>query len=279
MQISDLLKYSTQQLAETSGSPRLDAEILLAYSLQKPRSFLYTWPEHIPTPSQLKEYESHLKQRQSGQPIAYLTGYREFWGMALTVTPDTLIPRPDTELLIETVLQYVSHQQTLNILDLGTGSGAIAIALASELPKAVITATDKSATALAIAQHNAKQHQQRHIRFILSDWFSGIASDERFDLIISNPPYIAENDEHLTQGDVRFEPRTALASGPDGLDDIRHLIKHAPNYLAEGGWLMLEHGYDQATVVKEILQQNDYEHTHCLQDLAGNDRVSCGQPI
>lgn len=281
--ISELLKQSTQQLAAVSDSPRLDAEILLAHCLQKPRSYLYTWPEHTPEPQQLTTYNTLLQQRLHGQPIAYLTGYREFWGIQLKVTPDTLIPRPETELLVETALEYITEQayakhRPFKILDLGTGSGAIAIALSSELANAniTITATDKSAAALSVARTNARQHKQHNITFLLSDWFSNTAINEKFDLIVSNPPYIATADQHLTRGDVRFEPQSALASGPDGLNDIRHIISQSCPHFAEDGLLMLEHGYDQAAAVERLLAQNAYSAIRCLKDLAGNDRISCG---
>ncbi len=281
MQISELLKHSAQQLGGVSDSPRLDAEILLAHCLQKPRSYLYTWPERIPEQQQLDEYSTLLQQRFSGQPIAYLIGYREFWGMQLRVTPDTLIPRPETELLIETALHYLTEHKDIknqqpNILDLGTGSGAIALALRNELPNANIIATDKSVTALTVAQANARQHQQNTVMFQLSDWFTAIPANKQFDLIACNPPYVADNDVHLTQGDVRFEPETALTSGPDGLDDIKHIIAHAPSYLAGDGLLILEHGYDQAEIIESMLKQNHYSDVRCLKDLAGNDRISCG---
>ncbi len=274
--IRDLLQQSAHQLRLISDSPRLDAEILLAHCLQKARSYLYTWPERVPEPPQLVAYSKLLQQRLTGQPIAYLIGYREFWGMPLNVTPDTLIPRPETELLIETVLQHTTKHDRLNILDLGTGSGAIAIALGSELPQATITATDRSAAALAVARANAHQHQQHRIRFLLSDWFSMIPTGEHFDIIVSNPPYIALDDIHLTQGDVRFEPPSALISGTDGLNDIRHIIKCARVFLHENGLLLLEHGYNQAAAIRQIMQQNHYRDILCIADLAGNDRLSGG---
>lgn len=276
MPISDLLKQSTQQLTPSSDSPRLDAEILLAHCLQKPRSFLYTWPEHEPDTAQHARFNALIAQRLTGQPIAYLTGYREFWGLSLKVTADTLIPRPDTELLVETALQHCPSDKALNILDLGTGSGAIAIALATELPKANITATDQSAAALAIASENARTHQQANINFLLSDWFNALPPAPLFDLIVSNPPYIVAQDAHLSRGDVRFEPQSALVAGPDGLDDLRQIISLAPGYLQTDGMLMLEHGYDQATAVSALLHEQRYQKIHCLQDLAGNDRVSYG---
>ncbi|MGB1008534.1 MAG: peptide chain release factor N(5)-glutamine methyltransferase [Thiolinea sp.] len=273
--VTELLREYSQRLETISDSPRLDVEILLAHCLNKPRSFLYTWPEHRPAEEQFAEFNTLITQRLSGQPIAYLTNQREFWGLMLKVTPDTLIPRPDTELLVEAALQQFQPDQALSILDLGTGSGAIAIALASEFPAAHIIATDKSTAALAVAQENALQHYQHNIQFIESDWFSAVP-DKSFDLILSNPPYIAEYDPHLTRGDVQFEPLTALTSGHDGLDDIRHLISCSQQFLRPQGVFMLEHGYDQASAIRCLLEQEGFNHITCLQDLAGNDRVSCG---
>lgn len=277
MQISQLIRQSAQQLSTVSDSPQLDAEILLTHCLQKPRSFLYTWPEYVPEHTQLAQYETLLQQRLSGQPIAYLTGQREFWGLEFKVTPATLIPRPETELLIETTLQHFSRDAAINILDLGTGSGAIAIALNHELPNAKIIATDKSTDALEVAKENTHQHQCQHaIQLLESDWFSALGAGQTFDLIVSNPPYIADNDKHLVQGDVRFEPESALASGADGLMDIRHIITHAKDFLSAKSLLMLEHGYDQAQNINHLLQKTGYQNIRCLKDLAGNDRVSCG---
>ncbi|MGB1256731.1 MAG: peptide chain release factor N(5)-glutamine methyltransferase [Thiolinea sp.] len=273
--VTELLREYSQRLETISDSPRLDVEILLAHCLNKPRSFLYTWPEHRPAEEQLAEFNTLITQRLSGQPIAYLTNQREFWGLMLKVTPDTLIPRPDTELLVEAALQQFQPDQALSILDLGTGSGAIAIALASEFPTAHIIATDKSTAALKVAQENALQHHQHNIQFIESDWFSAVP-DKSFDLILSNPPYIAEYDPHLTRGDVQFEPLTALTSGHDGLDDIRHLISCSQQFLRPQGAFMLEHGYGQASTIRCLLEQEGFSHITCLKDLTGNDRVSFG---
>nr|CAA6828969.1 MAG: Protein-N(5)-glutamine methyltransferase PrmC, methylates polypeptide chain release factors RF1 and RF2 [uncultured Thiotrichaceae bacterium] len=276
MQINDLLRQATQQLSGSTDSARLDAELLLAHCLNKPRSYLFTWPEVEPDETQLRCFESLLAQRKSGQPIAYLLGYREFRDLKLKVTADTLIPRPETELLVETALELLTETPCPQILELGTGSGAIAIALAKEIPSARIISCDISSAALRVAQSNAGQYQLSNIRFLQSDWFSNIPTDKPFDLVISNPPYIEDNDPHLKQGDVRFEPVGALASGQDGLDDIRHLITHSVQFLKQGGTLMFEHGYDQGGKTIGLMQQAEYTSTRCIKDLAGHDRITLG---
>lgn len=289
MQINDLLRQATQQLLNSpdcSDSVRLDVELLLAHCLNKPRSYLFTWPESEPTTEQLTCFNNLLAQRQSGQPIAYLLGYREFWDLVLNVTPDTLIPRPETELLVEIALDTLSKSNdtadtasgdaTQQILELGTGSGAIALVLAKEHPKARITAGDISAAALAVAQANAKKYQLNNISFLQSDWFSNIPATKKFDLIISNPPYIAADDPHLSAGDVRFEPPGALSAGEDGLDDIRQLISQAPYFLKPTGLLMFEHGFDQGGQTVELMQQAGFINIRCIKDLAGHDRVTLG---
>ncbi|OQX10270.1 MAG: protein-(glutamine-N5) methyltransferase, release factor-specific, partial [Thiothrix lacustris] len=203
------------------------------------------------------------------------TGQREFWTLTLKVTPDTLIPRPETELLVTTALSLLPAPACA-VLDLGTGTGAIALSLASERPDLSITACDFSAAALAVAIENAKTHQLHNVSFIQSHWFSELAP-QQFDLIVSNPPYIETNDPHLKQGDVCFEPLTALTAGQDGLDDIRHIVQTAPHWLASSGWLLLEHGYNQGTAVTTLLQMAGFQQVRCLPDLAGNPRVSLGQ--
>jgi len=279
-----LLVWAVQQLI-VSESARADAEILLAHCLQKPRTWLFTWPEKEVDPAIRAEFQRLLAERARGVPVAYLTGQREFWTLNLKVTPDTLIPRPETELLVETALSLLPAPlagEGLGMggkgaaLDLGTGTGAIALALATERPDLPITAIDFSPAALAVAAENARTHAIHNVQFILSDWFSALPP-QRFHLIISNPPYIEAQDPHLNQGDVRFEPSTALASGVDGLDDIRHLVQTAPQWLENGGWLLLEHGYNQGKAVTALLQAAGFQQVRCLPDLAGNERVSLGQ--
>ena len=269
-----LLADAVQQLQTASESARADAEILLAHCLQKSRTYLFAYPEKAVDSLTEASFRKLLAERLRGVPIAYLTGQREFWTLNLKVTPDTLIPRPETELLVETALKLGNSSR--HILDLGTGTGAIALAIASERPDVQVTACDFSAAALAVAQENAQVNSIHNVHFIQSDWFSALPA-QRFDMIVSNPPYIEADDPHLAQGDVRFEPLTALASGQDGLDDIRHLIQTAPQWLVNGGWLLLEHGYNQGQAVTALLQAAGFTQVRCLPDLAGNDRVSRGQ--
>lgn len=280
MNIQQTVREAARQLAPHSDSPRLDAELLLAHCLKRTRTYLFTWSDKSLTKAQVQCFRQLLDQRLTGQPIAYLTGTREFWGLELKVTADTLIPRPDTEQLVDIALQHLPP--AAHVLDLGTGTGAVALALASERPDISILASDIDARTLSVAQHNARHHQLQNVRFIQSDWFVAIpATDsdaaESFDLIVSNPPYIADNDPHLQQGDIRFEPPRALTAGADGLDDIRHLVQTAPRYLKPGGWLFFEHGYDQGEATTRLLRQAGYSGVSCQQDLSGNDRVSGGQ--
>jgi release factor glutamine methyltransferase len=205
-------------------------------------------------------------------------GYRDFWNLRLQVSPATLIPRPETELLVEVALEKLAtlSSQTVSVLDLGTGTGAIALALAQERPDIQLLAVDASTAALDIARSNAQLNQINNVSFVQSNWFSELPS-QRFDLIVSNPPYIEQNDPHLTQGDVRFEPISALASGLDGLDDIRHIIQHAPAWLNPQGWLLLEHGYNQGQAVSTLMLKRGLQNVQCLPDWAGIERVNLGQ--
>lgn len=273
--IQQQLIQATQQLTE-SDSPRLDAEVLLAHVLEKDRSYFLAWPEKTLTDTKLQTFQQLIQQRQQGTPIAYLLGYRDFWTLNLKVTPDTLIPRPETELLVETALDRIANQQDCKILDLGTGTGAIALAIASEHPKAEVIATDISEQALKVARDNAQRNHIHNVKFLASNWFESLPT-QQFDLIVSNPPYIPSQDPHLSQGDVRFEPMSALTSGEDGLDDIRTLIQQAKEYLRPNGWLMLEHGYDQGQSVPALLEEHHFKAVDCLKDLSGNDRISIGQ--
>ncbi|MEZ5452848.1 MAG: peptide chain release factor N(5)-glutamine methyltransferase [Thiothrix sp.] len=285
--VGELLAEAVLQLETVSESARADAEILLAHCLQKPRVWLFTWPEKEIDANIVAEFQHLLAEREQGVPVAHLTGQREFWTLNLKVTPDTLIPRPETELLVETALSLLPSplageglgmggKGATSALDLGTGTGAIALAIASERPDLHITATDFSPAALAVAAENARTHTIHNVQFILSNWFSALPV-QHFGMIISNPPYIEDNDPHLSQGDVRFEPLTALASGQDGLDDIRKIVSNAPQWLADSGWLLLEHGYNQGKAVMALLRENGFREVRCLPDLAGNDRVSFGQ--
>lgn len=251
-------------------------QCLLQEVLQVQRVYLLAHPERRLTDVEFAHYSALLQRRLQGEPVAYILGEREFFGLNFKVTPATLIPRPDTELLVELAIQRIPQQAPCRVLDLGTGSGAIALSIAQACPQAEVLACDASAAALAVAQENARTLGMGNVGFVLSDWFATLGA-QRFALIVSNPPYIAANDPHLAQGDVRFEPVSALVSGSDGLDDIRHIIGRAAAHLLPGGWLLLEHGYDQALRVRSLLQQNGYKAVFSACDLAGTERVSGGR--
>ena len=258
-----------------SPTPRLDAELLLAQALGKSRGYLHTWPERELEASQHERYQAALARRRSGEPVAYILGRQGFWSLDLDVASHTLIPRPDTELLVETALALLPATP-LQVLDLGTGTGAIALALACERPAWQVTGVDRVPEAVALAQGNGIRLQLANARFAESCWFSALAG-QRFQLIVSNPPYIAAADPHLSQGDVRFEPSSALVAGIDGLDDIRLIIELAPEHLLAGGWLLLEHGFDQAEAVRELLVQRGFATVESRRDLGGHQRISLGQ--
>ncbi|MFU6378886.1 peptide chain release factor N(5)-glutamine methyltransferase [Metapseudomonas otitidis] len=258
-----------------SPSPRLDAELLLAAALGKPRSFLHTWPERVVSGEAAERYASYLERRRQGEPVAYILGHQGFWSLDLEVAPHTLIPRPDTELLVETALALVTLPQA-RVLDLGTGTGAIALALACERLGWQVTGVDRIGEAVALAERNRERLGLGNAAFRESHWFSALGA-ERYDLIVSNPPYIAAQDPHLAQGDVRFEPASALVAGADGLDDIRLIVSQAPAHLNAGGWLLLEHGYDQAAAVHELLAREGFEAVESRRDLGGHERISLGR--
>ncbi len=270
--ISELLRTARQQLPESPSAP-YDAELLLMHSLQCTRSFLYAHATDNPTDDQCAQFSSLISQRAQGVPVAYLTGQREFWSLPLQVSPATLIPRPETELLVEVALDTYKGRQFVNLLDLGCGSGAIALALAHSRPGWSITASDSSVEALAIAQNNARALNLTTIHWLESDWFNAIPQ-QLFDGILSNPPYLAWNDSHLEEGDVRYEPRSALVSGPDGLEALQQIILNAPNYLRAGGYLLLEHGYNQAETVAALLIARGFHTITCFHDLQGHPRVT-----
>lgn len=273
MQVKGLLQQATARLEEVTDTPALEARLLLAHLLDKPESWLIAWPEHQPTADQHARFEQLLDQRLQGHPIAHLLSHRAFWTLELKVTPDVLIPRPDTETVIETLLNMFDDESQLRVLDLGTGTGAIALALASERKQWEMHASDISDKALKVARENAARHQL-DIHFYQGSWFETIPAELRFDLLVSNPPYIRENDPHLAQGDVRFEPQLALTSGPDGLDAIRQLVREAPAHLAPGGMLMLEHAYDQAEDVTQLLDNTGFNQIKTSLDHGGNQRVT-----
>lgn len=273
--IEQVVSRSSETLRKTSDSPRLDAEVLLAFVLGKNRSYLRAWNDKVLENPVISEFETLISERLKGVPIAYLTGTREFWSRDFFVSPEVLIPRPDTEILIEQCLARIPTDLPFQILDLGTGSGIIAITLACERANAKILAVDASFGALEIAKKNAAFHQSNNVEFILSDWFSNVPP-LKFDLIVSNPPYICETDEHLTQGDVRFEPTSALIARNQGLHDIFVITSHAKNYLTSNGQLIFEHGYNQAQEVQNILKYAGFINVQTYQDFSGNARVTTG---
>ncbi|MBI6578208.1 peptide chain release factor N(5)-glutamine methyltransferase [Pseudomonas viridiflava] len=263
--------------AELPDSPtaRLDAELLLAAALGKPRSFLHTWPERIVSTEAALAFTGYLQRRRTGEPVAYILGQQGFWKLDLEVAPHTLIPRPDTEMLVEAALELVPAFAPAQVLDLGTGTGAIGLALANDRQQWKITAVDRVPEAVALAERNRQRLQLDNAEVLNSHWFSALEG-RQFDLIISNPPYIAETDPHLSMGDVRFEPGSALTSGPDGLDDLRTIISEAPVHLTPGGWLLLEHGYDQGPAVRELLIRHGFERIQTRRDLGEHERITFG---
>ena len=275
MKLAEIIKTATDQLANISDSAKLDTEILLCHVLEKDRSYLFSWPEKELTDTQLQQFTSLLNKRLHGHPVAHLIQRKEFWSMNFHVSSDTLIPRPETELVVEQVLAGFSTTAPKSLLDLGTGSGAIALAIASERPSWNITATDQSSKALLIAKKNAQSHKLCNVEFKSGSWFEAV-TDQRFDIIVSNPPYIAEADPHLSKGDVRFEPASALVSGADGLADIRLITRYARDHLNTAGMLIIEHGYDQKEAVASIFQENGFNSLYQATDLAGQPRTTSG---
>lgn len=256
--------------------PRLEVRMLLEHVLQKPRAWLLAHDTDPLAPEVAAAYEVLLARRLAGEPMAYLLGHREFMGHLFRVTPDVLIPRPDTEVLVETALECVTGTAGPAVLDLGTGSGAIAISIALARRDARVMASDLSAAALKVAAANAWE-LTASVRFVEGSWFDAVPAGEGFDLIVSNPPYVASDDPHLEQGDVRFEPRGALTDGAGGLEDLGRIAQGAGRYLKPGGALWMEHGWDQAEAVRALLTQAGFEDVHSRQDLAGIERISGGR--
>ncbi|MDU8458654.1 MULTISPECIES: peptide chain release factor N(5)-glutamine methyltransferase [Pseudomonas syringae group] len=263
--------------AELPDSPtaRLDIELLLAAALGKPRSFLHTWPERIVSTEAALAFAGYLQRRRTGEPVAYILGQQGFWKLDLEVAPHTLIPRPETEMLVEAALELVPAFAPAQVLDLGTGTGAIALALANDRQQWKVTAVDRVPEAVALAERNRQRLQLDNAQVLNSHWFSALEG-RQFDLIISNPPYIADADPHLSAGDVRFEPSSALTAGSDGLDDLRTIIADAPAHLSADGWLLLEHGYDQGPAVRELLIRHGFERIQTRRDLGEHERITFG---
>lgn len=267
------------ELESVSDSARLDIELILCHVLQKNRTWLFTWSDKTLTADQQQMFDNFFLRRKSGEPIAHILGQREFWSLPLAVNNSTLIPRPDTELLVELVLELFAddaQQQKRSCLDLGTGTGAIILAIASEKPEWQLVGVDRSADAVALAEKNRSNLQFAHVQILQSDWFSAIPA-QQFDVIVSNPPYIDPQDPHLDQGDVRFEPRSALIADNKGLADIELIIQQSWNYLREQGWLLLEHGYDQGQSVRDLFYARGFVQVETRRDLGGNERVSLGK--
>ena len=281
MQYENNLKMMSNQTIKTTlksavallnkEEAMLEAQLLLQHVLQINRAWLITHENDLLESNMQASFKAILQRRLAGEPLAYIIGKREFYGLDFLVTPDTLIPRPDTETLVDAVLGKLLVNENCNILDLGTGTAVIALAIAHNRPKANVIAVDSSKAALKIAQQNAENLDIANCRFMLSDWFSALKG-QKFDVIVSNPPYIEANDPHLTA--LNFEPISALTSGVDGLDDIRKITQHALIYLNPQGWLMLEHGYNQAEKVRDLLAENGLTDIATIKDLGGNDRVT-----
>ena len=275
--VESALKAAIVQLQEgENASPSIDAAVLLCHTLDKPRSYLLTWPEKHLTLEQEQHFNKLLTRRLTGEPVAYIVGEREFWSLPLKVSPSTLIPRPDTERLVEVALDK-TFGKTGDILDLGTGTGAIALALASEMPNRNVTGIDLRPEAQQLASENAERLNITNTTFLNGSWFEPLPENSRFSLIVSNPPYIEKDDPHLSQGDVRFEPITALVAEEKGLADIKHIADNARHYLEADGWLACEHGYDQGDAVREIMQALGYLDVMTEKDYGGNDRVTLGR--
>ncbi|MEJ2400062.1 MAG: peptide chain release factor N(5)-glutamine methyltransferase [Xanthomonadales bacterium] len=274
MNVRQLLAEGRQALADTD-LPALEATILLGHVLGHDRAWFYANPEAVVTGADTARYRALLQRRAEGAPIAYLTGVREFWSMELTVTPDVLIPRPETELLVETVLERIPADATCRIADLGTGSGAVALAIAAERPACEVHATELSAAALAVARTNAERLLPGRVHFHHGSWCAPLAG--AFRLIASNPPYVERGDPHLDQGDCRFEPRAALTPGADGLAAIRAIARQAMTLLEAGGWLVFEHGFEQGPAARAVLEKLGYEEVATRTDLEGRERVTSGR--
>ncbi len=282
MRIDAALSWAMQQL-EGGESPSVDAKVLLADVLDTSQTYLFTWPDKTLSPEAIVQFERAIARRKNGEPVAYIIGKRDFWTLSLSTSVHTLIPRPDTEVLVETVLAWAKQRQAhvnpndpaLTLCDLGTGTGAIALALASELPTSHVTGVDFLEQAVQLAVHNAKANHISNAHFLQSDWFTSL-NNQRFDAIVSNPPYIETSSPYLLEGDVRFEPSSALTSGDDGLDDIKHIVTSAPAYLKEAGLLAFEHGFEQAASVQQLMREAGFSQITTVKDYAGNDRVTWG---
>ena len=271
-----LIDDAAQLLYNASDTPRIDAEVLLQHVLQQPLTWLIAYGDSLASAEHIESFYQLLEQRQHGQPIAYLVGHKEFWSLSLKVSPDVLIPRPDTETLVEQALVLLKGCEQPDILDLGTGSGAIALALAKEIPSARVMAIDTEAAALDVARENVISCELNNVQLMQSDWFKQLGSS-RFDLITSNPPYIETDDPHLSQGDLRFEPNIALVSEGDGLADLRTITQQAIKYLKPGGHLIVEHGFNQSAQVAQLFRMAGFNNIKQYKDLNNLPRCTAGR--
>lgn len=271
------LQAAKNQLSVIAEHPLLEAEILLSHVLQKPRTYLHAWPENSISPHHASRLSDYVRRRQNREPLAYIIGRREFWSLELSVTPDTLIPRPETELLVERVLESMPEDDPgIKVADLGTGSGAIGLALAHERPAWQIYATDASESALSIAGKNAQQLGLENVYFSCGNWCTALPRAD-FDVIVSNPPYIGETEWAAYADNLRYEPRNALVSGGDGLDAIRIIIHSAKDYLRPEGYVLVEHGFLQGASVRRLFAASRYSHIHSVRDLSGQERITIAQ--
>jgi len=271
-----LLDDATKHLYETSETPRIDAEILLQHVIERPLAWLIAYGDTIATSEHVKNFLQLVSQRQSGKPIAYLTGTRDFWTLTLKVDDNVLIPRPDTETLVEQALKRLPENTPLDIMDLGTGSGAIALSIAKERPQAKVLAVDSEAGALKVAEENAELNRIKNTEFLQSNWFTNIPN-RKFNLIAANPPYVEAGDPHLKQGDLRFEPDAALIASGKGVDDIKNIIKNSRDYLQDKAWLIIEHGYNQADQVAALFEAADFKNIELFKDINELPRCTAGQ--
>jgi release factor glutamine methyltransferase len=273
LSIRQYVEDGTAILSGVSESPRLDAELLLGLVLRKPRSYMHAWPEQRLSVPQAEAYEVLLRRRFCGEPIAYMTGIREFWSMPLRVTPQVLVPRAETELLVERALERLESDKPVRVLDLGAGSGAVSLAIARERPNASVVGVDISSSALEIARLNARLQRLPNVEFRESNWFDAVRG-EKFNVVVGNPPYVAVDDPHLECGDARYEPRLALEAGIGGMECFRAIIDRAHNYIIRQGWLLLEHGPEQHIPLRRLLEAQHYYDITVHKDAAGHDRVT-----
>lgn len=277
-QINTAIRWARERFSECSESPRLDAEVLLSHCLEKPRSYLYSWPEKTLSDRCWEQFQELVHKRQQPTPVAYLLGQREFYSLDFAISAATLVPRPETEILVEQALPLIPEDSGFRVCDLGTGTGIIAITLKKQRPAANLYATDVDPECLAVAADNARRHDVS-IELIESDWYRNIPVSLQFDLIVSNPPYIASQHPFLKQGDLPAEPQIALTPGESGLEALEQIIAQAPNFLRPGGWMILEHGYDQQAAVADLLAKAGFIDVHCQADYNGLPRASLAKRV